>query len=257
MVVPVSEAIPILMYHQIDRPPARGAPFRSLVVHPRVFARHMRLLGALGYRGLAMRDLMPYLRGELHGKVFGLTFDDGFRNVHRNVIPVLHRLGFTATCYFVAGHPGGTNFWDAKAGVASAPLMSREEIREWAAAGHEVGSHTLDHVDLARVAPDHAREQICRSRRILEDLVQQPVEAFCYPYGHYGAEHVAMVREAGYASATTTQRGRARAGDDLFQLARVPVVRSTHFVGLVQKLLTRYEDKRGLRQVRPVPLHEG
>ncbi len=243
--VPASQPIPILMYHQIDRPPAKGAPFRSLTVHPVVFARHMRWLQHLGFRGLSMRDLMPYLRGEARGKVFGLTFDDGFRNVHQNVIPVLRDLGFTATCYFVAAHPGGTNFWDAAAGVARAPLMDDDEIRDWVASGHEAGSHTLDHVDLTQLDEVDAKEQIVRSRQVLEEKIQEPVEAFCYPYGRYHTAQVALVREAGYVSATTTQRGRARPGDDLLQLHRVPVVRSTHFAGLVQKLVTAYEDRRG------------
>ena len=81
--------VPVLTYHQIDVPPARGTPFRSLTVHPKVFGRHMRWLARLGYRGLSMRELMPYLAGARSGKVFGLTFDDGFLNVHRHALPVL------------------------------------------------------------------------------------------------------------------------------------------------------------------------
>ena len=57
-------AIPILMYHQIDAPPARGSALRGLVVAPQSFARQMALLRLCGYRGLSMRDLEPYLQGE-------------------------------------------------------------------------------------------------------------------------------------------------------------------------------------------------
>lgn len=242
-----SRPIPILTYHQVDIPPQRGAPFRSLTVDPVVFARQMRWLRNLGYRGLSMRDLQPYLCGERSGRVFGLTFDDGFRNVHRHVLPVLQRLGYTATNYFVAGHPDGTNFWDARHGVAQTPLMTRAEILDWAGAGNEVGSHTVDHADLTQIDADAAREQIQASRSVLEDLVQQPVEAFCYPYGHYAPLHARLVRESGYTSATTTRRGRARAGADMWELPRVPVVRSTHFLSLLQKLFTSYEDRRGSR----------
>lgn len=246
-VVHNSSPIPILTYHQVDRPPVKGAPFRSLTVDPVRFAGQMRWLRRLGYRGLSMRDLQPYLVGERVGKVFGLTFDDGFRNVHRHVPALLDELGFTATNYFVAGHPDGANFWDARHGVTAAPLMSVAEIREWAQAGHEVGSHTVDHANLTEVDEATAREQIRRSREILEDLVQQPVQAFCYPYGHYSPVHAGLVREAGYTSATTTRRGRARAGGDMWQLPRVPIVRSTHLLSLLQKLFTSYEDRRGNR----------
>ena len=71
-------AIPILTYHQIDTPPASGAPYRSLVVSPAAFARQMALLKTLGYRGMSMNRLEPYLRGEKSGKVVGITLDDGY-----------------------------------------------------------------------------------------------------------------------------------------------------------------------------------
>lgn len=247
MFVNCAQPIPILTYHQIAAPPAKGAPFRSLTVDPRLFTRHMRWLKRLGYRGLSMRDLEPYLSGERSGRVFGLTFDDGFRNVYQHAMPVLGALGFTATNYFVAGHPDGVNHWDAHHGVASSPLMSAAEIRAWAAAGHEVGSHTLDHIDLDKVEAEVACVQIDGARRVLEDLVQQPVEAFCYPYGHYQLLHAEMARQSGYRSATTTDRGRVHAGADPWQLPRVPVLRTTHFLALTQKLFTTYEDRRGKR----------
>ncbi len=106
-----------------------------------------------------MRDLMPYLRGERAGKVFGITFDDGYRNVHRNAMPVLSELGFTATNYFVARQFGGSNVWDHGHGVPPSPLMTVAEMREQAAAGNEVGSHTLDHVHLPQLDPDEARRR--------------------------------------------------------------------------------------------------
>ena len=69
--------IPILMYHQIDTPPVRGTPLRGLVVHPKDFNNQMRWLKWMGYQGLSMRDLEPYLAGEKPGRVFGITLDDG------------------------------------------------------------------------------------------------------------------------------------------------------------------------------------
>src|SRR5690554_840479 len=103
--------VPILMYHQIGEPAAKGAPYRSLTVHPAAFRRQMNWLRRLGYKGLSMRELLPYVRGEKHGKVVGITFDDGYRNVYRNALPVLRHNGFTATNYFVVQQLGGGNVW--------------------------------------------------------------------------------------------------------------------------------------------------
>lgn len=233
------------MYHQIGEPNPKGTPFRGLTVHPDDFARQMRWMRFLGYRGLSMRDVMPYVRGERRGKVFGITFDDGYRNVVQNAMPVLDKLGFTATNYLVANQFDGGNVWDAKIGIPHSPLMTVEEMRQWAAAGHEVGSHTLDHVHLPEMTPNEARRQMVESKDVLEQALGAPVTAFCYPYGDHGPEHLAMAREAGYDNATLTKRGLANASDDPFGLPRVTVSRSTGIFRFLQKCLTRYEDSRG------------
>lgn len=240
-----TRAIPILTYHQIDQAPPKGAPFRSLVVSPTSFARQMALLALLGYRGLSMSDLMPYLTGELSGRVVGLTFDDGYLNTLTHALPVLRRRRFTATCYAVSQRLGQSNLWDKDLGIAQTPLMSDAQLRLWVQAGQEVGAHTRHHVRLTELDTFQSRDEIAQSQVELERVTAAPVRHFCYPYGQYLPEHVAMVREAGFASATTTRRGRCLGGADLLQLPRVPVVRSTTLLTLWLKLATAYEDRRG------------
>lgn len=203
----------------------------------------MRWLRRLGYRGLSMRDIMPYVRGEKSGKVVGITFDDGYRNVYRNALPVLCENGFTATNYFVVHQLGGGNVWDIDKGIAHSDLMSKEEMSDWARQGMEVGSHTLDHAYLPKLAAAEAQQQIGVSRDKLEQLLGEPVTAFCYPYGGENAGLRAMVREAGYGNATTTAGGLARPDDDIFGLPRVTVARSTHMLRFLQKCLTRLEER--------------
>lgn len=236
--------VPILMYHQIGEPAPKGSPYRSLTVHPASFRRQMRWLRRLGYRGLAMRDILPYVRGERQGKVVGITFDDGYRNVYRNALSVLLENGFTATNYFVVRQLDGGNVWDYDDGVAHSDLMSETEMREWARQGMEVGSHTLSHPRLPDLSESDARNQIQGSRTELEQILGQPVTAFCYPYGAESAGLRILAREAGYTNATTTQTGLARPDDDPFGLPRVTVARSTHLLRFLQKCLTRLEDRR-------------
>lgn len=236
--------IPILMYHQIDEPPPRGAPLRGLVVSPSSFSRQMMLLSLLGYKGLSMTALEPYLTGEKSGKVVGLTFDDGYQNNVRHALPVLSRHGFTATCYGVSRMIGGTNSWDHHLGIAEKPLMSGDDWRTWRDAGMDIGSHTCTHAALTKLPPDEAREQIASSKHELEQAANCEVRHFCYPYGWFGPEHRNMVQEAGYVTATTTQRGRVHAGDDPYTLRRIMVARATHLGLFAAKVMTRYEDRR-------------
>lgn len=236
--------IPILMYHQIGTPSPKGTPYRGLTVHPRDFKRQMVWLKRFGYTGLSMRDLMPYIRGEKTGKVVGITFDDGYQNVLHNAVPVLNDLGFTSTNYIVSNHLAGTNFWDHAKGIPSSQLMSLNELQQWLAAGQEIGSHTLDHVDLPETEPLEAQRQIQQSKLDLENQLQTSVEAFCYPYGHKNSDIENWVRQSGYTNATTTARGLALPSDDVFDLPRVLVARSTHIFRFLQKCLTQLEHKK-------------
>ena len=236
--------IPILVYHQIDLAPPKGAAFRSLYVTPDAFSRQMRLLKALGYLGLSMSGLLPYLAGEKQDKVVGITFDDGYLNNLTHALPVLQRHGFSSTCYGVSQRLGQTNLWDQAQGIAQAPLMNADQLCHWVAGGQEVGAHTRHHVNLTECDQALARTEMAGSKEELEMAVQQPVAHFCFPYGSYRPEHVALARQAGFASVTTTQRGRCHAGADLWQLPRVPVLRSTTLPVFWLKVATHYEDRR-------------
>lgn len=236
--------IPILMYHQIEVAPPKGSPFRSLYVSPGVFARQMAFLKFLGYRGLSMSALMPYLKGEKIGKVVGITFDDGYLNNLTNALPVLNSLGFSSTCYAVSQQLGKTNIWDIPAGIKQTSLMNASQLRQWLAGGQEIGAHTRHHVRLSKAELSTCKEEISVCKSELEDLMESTVQHFCYPYGDYTTEHVAITRAAGFESGTTTQRSRCLANEDMMLLPRVPVVRSTSLPLLWLKVATRYEDRR-------------
>jgi peptidoglycan/xylan/chitin deacetylase (PgdA/CDA1 family) len=236
--------VPILTYHQIAQAPAKGAPFRSLSVAPADFQRQMAFLHGLGYRGLSMSALRPYLQGERKGKVFGITFDDGYLNNLTHALPVLQWFGFTSTCYVVSGLMGQTNSWDRAMGVAPAELMSAAHLRQWVAGRQEVGAHTRHHVRLTALDAATCQQEITLCKSELEYHTGAPVVHFCYPYGDFRPEHVDMVRNANYQSSTTTRRGRARKGDSMLELPRVPMLRRTNRFLLWWKLVSQYEDRR-------------
>jgi peptidoglycan/xylan/chitin deacetylase (PgdA/CDA1 family) len=219
---------------------------RSLWVSPSAFATQMHWIARLGYTGLAMSELMPYLRGEKNGKVVGITLDDGYQSNLLHALPILNNLGFSATCYVVSGKLGQHNEWDESLGMAQAALMGVEEIRAWVDAGMEVGSHTCSHADLNQLSLAEAGHELLQSKSDLENLLQKPVTQFCYPYGNFSPEHESLVLQSGYVAATTTHRGRACSTDRMTALPRVPVVRSTYSIQFLLKVLTRYEDSKRL-----------
>ena len=240
--------IPILMYHQTEPPPPKGIPMRGLVVSPKTFSRHMEVMAMFGYRGLSMSGLEPYLRGEKTGKVFGITFDDGYVNNLVHALPVLRQHGFNSTCYAVASLVGKTNQWDMDKGITQVSLMTKAQMQAWVDGGQEIGSHAMQHCRLTDLSRDAQLAQVSESKTLLESLVRQEggIRHFCYPYGSFSADTVAVVQQAGYITATTTVRSRVLLDSniDFMRLPRVRVSRNTPWFLLLAKCLTSYEDRR-------------
>jgi peptidoglycan/xylan/chitin deacetylase (PgdA/CDA1 family) len=224
--------------------PARGVPCRTFTLSPAAFRAQLRGLRLMGYRGLSMRDLEPYLRGEKTGKVVGITLDDGYLNNFEHALPILREFGFTATSFMVSGQFGGSNLWDQKVGVPAARLMDVAHLKTWLAAGMEVGSHTRNHVNLQECDEATAREEIAGSKRDLEAALGCEVRHFCYPYGLYRAEHAQMVREAGYLTGATSDSTRVQPGDDTSLLPRISIFAETTVPLLMAQVATGFEEWR-------------
>jgi hypothetical protein len=85
--------------------------------------------------------------------------------------------------------------------------MDESQIREWLAAGHQIGAHTCTHPRLSQFSKAQAKEEISASRKKLEDRFGLPIKHFAYPYGDYNESTVELVRQAGFESAVTMHRG--------------------------------------------------
>jgi peptidoglycan/xylan/chitin deacetylase (PgdA/CDA1 family) len=245
----VGAALPILMYHNVAEPPA-GTPIPALYVPPESFAAQMRLLARLGIRGVTMSEGLRWLRDGRGGRAVVITLDDGYADNVENALPILARHGFTATCYVASGALGSYNLWDAEKLQVRKPVMTTEQLREWVEAGMEVGAHTRTHPHLPQVSPDRVGEEVRGSKTDLEALTGREVLHFCYPYGEFDDGVLEVVRGAGFQSATTVHRARARPQDDPYRLPRVQVRQQDPLGRFLLKVLTPYEDFRGRRAAR-------
>ena len=239
-----ANAIPILMYHNIASAPRDLRVYRSLYVSPGSFARQMWLLHRVGYTGLSVTATEPYLRGERKGKVAVITLDDGYADNVQSAMPVLQKFGFSATCYVVSGQIGRYNSWDDQRLGIQKRLMTTSQLREWWDGGMEVGAHTRSHPRLTQCDEVQLHSEIGGCKKELEDQLGSEVTQFCYPYGDENERVVAATREAGFSTATTTHRGRAAAGDDLWRLPRMQIARHHVLPQFAMKVFSGYEDRR-------------
>jgi peptidoglycan/xylan/chitin deacetylase (PgdA/CDA1 family) len=104
--------------------------------------------------------------------------------------------------------------------------MSWDEARQAAAGGMEIGAHTVSHPILSSLGSwAEMAEEIAGSKRRIESQLDRPAPHFCYPNGRMRdiGPATAAVRDAGFATAVTTEPGVNRAGADPFLLLRIGV----------------------------------
>lgn len=78
---------------------------------------------------------------------------------------------------------------------------------------HEIGAHTLGHVDLDKVPLSDARHEIEGSKRWIEAVTGSPCNMFCYPKGLYTADVVQEAKRAGYKGGRTVKQFSLSVGD--------------------------------------------
>ncbi len=155
----------------------------------RRLALALALVAALAPTGLAASR--PAATGDGRGVTVSFTFDDGLASQ------------LTAARLLATHNVRGTFFINSDR-VGSTGRLSAEQLRTMAGAGHEIGGHTLDHLNVASVDPDEQRRQVCDDRVAISKLLGgRTVSSFAYPYGYLDSDAKLAVRDCGYATART------------------------------------------------------
>ncbi len=207
----------VLTYHGVEA----GPP--PLFVDPGLFSAHLAVLHAAGAHVVTVAELVAASRrGGLEPGTVALAFDDGFASVATHAAPFLQQHGWPATVYCVAGHLGGANDWPTQpAGVPRRPLLTAAEVAGLAAAGFEIGAHTVSHPPLGELAPAALEEEVVGGRTRLEAVAQAPVTTFACPYGDPPSPPARALIEATYDGCCGARLDVVRAGADPYLLPRV------------------------------------
>jgi peptidoglycan/xylan/chitin deacetylase (PgdA/CDA1 family) len=214
-------ALPVLTYHAVGDEPSQ------IAVPPAFFRRQIVELRRAGYRAVSFAEAARLLDAgqKDDSRLVCITFDDAYRSVLENAVPVLREVGFVATIFVPTEHAGDANRWDTETPPRGWPILSWEELIALARDGFEIGSHTRTHPDLRRLDDASLNEELAGSRRELEDRLGMEVASFCYPFGHHDARTRAAVLAAGYRAACTIEFGACLATHDRMRLPRIGTAR--------------------------------
>ncbi len=220
----------LLTYHRVGHP--RGDYYERLTVPPERFEREMNVMRRLGFDFMDPcklpdsfdRAARRWRRGAIP------TFDDGYAEVFEHAFPVLQRYNLPAIMYVVTDRSyADWRDW----GDNDAPrLISWDKLRVMASGGISIGSHTRTHVDLTECTQSELESEVKDSKKKIEDEIGRPVRHFCYPYGYYNERVKDVVREAGYETACTTDRGLVTPSTETLEMPRLGVGKRmtiTHF----------------------------
>ena len=107
------------------------------------------------------------------------------------------------------------------AGPEVGTALDDADVRALAAAGFEIGFHTLRHEPLPTVDDTELARALDDGRARLEQAAGRPLRMLAYPHGRADAREARAARAAGYACAFTGRPVAVRADDDPFLLGRI------------------------------------
>lgn len=180
-----------LAYHGVNHVEAGEDPSK-LVVTPDRLHDQLGWLRRRGYRFETARELAA--RGSQAPSTAVITFDDGWADA-LTTAQLLSDWGAAATFYVCPGWWGGQH--PDVTGPAGR-LLTRAETQQLAAAGADVGSHSMSHPDLTKLADGDLKQELTASKHAIEDAIGIECTTFAYPFGLHDGRVRGAVESAGY-----------------------------------------------------------
>jgi len=173
------------MYHKIGVPP-KGSKLSSLWVSKEMFSKQVDYLLKHGFTPILFRELVDASRGgkPLPEKPVLITFDDGYENNYTEAYRILKEKGAKGNIFLVFNTIGKQNEWHNPESEPWIPMLNWEEINEMLASGvMDMGAHTMNHVNLAKIPLETAAWEIREVKKRLEEKLGHEIPCFAFPYG--------------------------------------------------------------------------
>jgi hypothetical protein len=200
--------VPVLNYHQVN-----DEKHSALTLHVDQFREQMEYLHNQGYNTITLAQLYDYLENgtELPNKPIVITFDDGYVDNYKNVLPILKEYNMKATLFMISDAANTPGF------------VSTEQMHQMEAGGFDIQGHTNHHKILTKIAPTELPDALLGGKTSLEGILGEPIEYLAYPGGFNDMLVQYVTKQSGYKMAFTVQPGTVQPGDNLYALNRLAI----------------------------------
>jgi peptidoglycan/xylan/chitin deacetylase (PgdA/CDA1 family) len=208
----------ILAYHAVN-----DDPMDVLAIPPRRLGQHLDTVRTSGIEIIHMRDVYARLTTHPDERAVVIVFDDGYRDMLTNALPVLESRGVPATVFVSDKIVSG----EARCSWYPCPpaFMNWDECHRLASSGLvDIQPHGSRHLNLTRLDDDDARNEIigCVDRLAAEGF---PTHTYCYSGGFHGPRERSIVAACpGLQGAVSTAAGVNGPSTDRTSLRRTMIV---------------------------------
>ncbi|MDF1656522.1 MAG: polysaccharide deacetylase family protein [Verrucomicrobiales bacterium] len=190
----------ILGYHDFTE----GDSDNDMILNIEDFRRQMQAIKDAELPVISMRQFLDWKKGkaDIPAQCVMITIDDGWKATHTLALGVLKEFGYPFTAFLYKNYIG-----------VGGRSMTHDEIRELAANGGTLSSHSVSHQNMSSRG---GRSNESYDKWLLEELQDSHrflvqnfgdtgavINTFAYPYGIYNDRVIELAKEVGYEAAFT------------------------------------------------------
>ncbi len=152
--------------------------------------------------------------------VYSITYDEGCAALLDYALPVHRKYGIPGHVALLASQIGVPRNVPGSS-YDGMMILSKEQIHMLRGECWGASCHSMTHAGLT---PENAYEEVVRSRKVLEDVLEMPITIFCVPGSNncYPPAYD-VAEEAGYKAILTIYDAVNTEETDLFRLNRCPL----------------------------------
>ncbi len=225
------QQLPILIFHRVGTFTRED----SLTVSMERFRRMCQLF-ARSFHVVPLARVFEWMRTRtpFPRRTLAITFDDCYlNNLHAAHLLAEYRL--PATFFIPTAYVGTDHVFPWDRHLPRLPNLNWADVQAMADLGHEIGSHSVTHPNMADLSRDQAENELVASKATLEERLGRPCRFFAYPFGgvaNWKPEWNDLVVQAGYVGAVSAVGGFVRPDSSPVLLPREAILNFTCMLNL-------------------------